>query len=467
MHEKAIDEKAVDTGVLHNEEVTLVRRIDLRILPLCCWIYLLNYLDRGNIGNAKVLNQETGDSLLQQANMNTYQYAVAITLFSLAYGIFEVPSNFIMKRYVRPSLWLGFLLFGWGALTIGFAGVQNYATVVVLRFLIGVFEAGFFPGIVYFITMWYRVEERALRIACVVAHANLAGAFGGCIAYGVGKTNGTNGLQGFRWLFIIEGLITALCTVLVIWFLPDYPSRARWLNEEDKQFANDRLQVDGGGFTKRHASKHEIKETLIGWRMLAHYFTYTVDCIPLGSFTFYIPTMVAGLGYTSLEAQLLTIPPWVCGYLTALTISFIADRYNARGYMVFASGILGGTGWLIEGILPAHAFTARYGCLILAACGAFPASAPLTAWVTCNVPSVAMMAIATAVNNSCAGTGQIVAQWIWKANEANEGYPTGNYLCAACMYVVAIMGLVLRYMYGRMNKNGSLDAAGEKRVWAY
>jgi MFS family permease len=115
-------------------------------MPLCAWIYLLNYLDRGNVGNAKVLNKETGDDMLQQTHMTTTDYAVAISLFSVAYTLFEVPSNWIMKRYVRPSLWLGTLLFGWGVVTIGFSGVQNYATVVVLRFLIGVFEAGFFPG---------------------------------------------------------------------------------------------------------------------------------------------------------------------------------------------------------------------------------------------------------------------------------------------------------------------------------
>ena len=120
--------------------------MDSKILPLCAWIYLLNYLDRGNIGNSKVLNKETGDDLLQQTGMNTTKYAVAVSLFSLAYALFEVPSNYIMKRYVRPSRWLGTLLLCWGLFTIGFAGVQNYPTVVVLRFFIGVFEAGFFPG---------------------------------------------------------------------------------------------------------------------------------------------------------------------------------------------------------------------------------------------------------------------------------------------------------------------------------
>jgi hypothetical protein len=100
----------------------LVRAMDLRILPLCAWIYLLNYLDRGNIGNGKVLNEETGDDLLQNTGMNDAKYAIAVSLFSLAYFLFEVPSNWIMKRYVRPSLWLGTLLLCWGLLTIWVCG---------------------------------------------------------------------------------------------------------------------------------------------------------------------------------------------------------------------------------------------------------------------------------------------------------------------------------------------------------
>lgn len=124
----------------------LRRKMDLRILPLCAWMYLLNYLDRGNIGNSKLLNEETGDSLIQATNMTNLQYAIAVSLFAVSYAVFEVPSNWIMKRYVRPSRWLATLLLSWGIFTIGFAGVQNFTQVTVLRFFIGVFEAGFFPG---------------------------------------------------------------------------------------------------------------------------------------------------------------------------------------------------------------------------------------------------------------------------------------------------------------------------------
>lgn len=124
----------------------LTRKIDMRLVPLCAFIYLVNYIDRSNIGNGKILNQETGDSFLQKTNMSSADYSLVLSIFGIAYTLFDVPSNWIMKRYVRPSYWLGFLMLSWGILTLGFAWVKNLPTVIVLRFLIGVFEAGFFPG---------------------------------------------------------------------------------------------------------------------------------------------------------------------------------------------------------------------------------------------------------------------------------------------------------------------------------
>jgi MFS family permease len=128
--------------------------------------------------------------------------------------------------------------------------------------------------VVYVITIWYRHNERAVRIALVIAFCNLAGAFGGAIAYGIGHINGAAGLQGFRWLFIIEGLITVLSVVPTLLILPDYPSRAKWLSESEKSFAVDRLKERGGGYNRDHASRKEILETFFSPRMLAHYVAY-------------------------------------------------------------------------------------------------------------------------------------------------------------------------------------------------
>lgn len=246
-----------------------------------------------------------------------------------------------------------------------------------------------------------------MRIAFVLASATAAGAFGGCIAYGVGFLNNHASLEGFRWLFIIEGLITVVSIIPLLFSLPDWPAQARFLSEDDRKFIEARVAVKGGGFTNRHSTKSEILATVCSPRMLAHYIAYLTNCIPLGSLTFFTPTIVGGLGYDSIFAQLMTVPPWVLGYFASLFLGWSADRFNARGLHVFVASTIGGIGWLSAGLLPADAYTKRYAMLFFCACGAFPSSGPLSAWVTCNVPAFATLAIATALNNSSAGISQV------------------------------------------------------------
>jgi len=133
------------------EDKKLVWKQDLRILPISCGIYLLCYLDRSNIGNAKVLNASTHNDLLSETNMTAYQYTIALMVFLIAYMVFEVPSNYFLKR-LSPSKWIAFLMLSWSVITMGLGGVHNYAGVTALRFLLGVFEAGLFPGLVYYLS---------------------------------------------------------------------------------------------------------------------------------------------------------------------------------------------------------------------------------------------------------------------------------------------------------------------------
>lgn len=155
-----------------------------------------------------------------------------------------------------------------------------------------------------------------------------------------------------------------------------------------------------------------------------------------------------------MHAQLLTVPPWAVGFVVAISLSYSADHFNARGVHIACASIVGGVGWLTAGLLPPTAYIARYCCLCLAACGAFPCAPSLTNWVTCNTPSLLTIPLCIALNNSCAGIGQIIAQWIWKAGEKESGYPTGNFVCAACSFYVAGSAIGLRWWYGRMNKGG-------------
>lgn len=144
------------------------------------------------------MNTTTHNDLMTETGLSDYQYTISLMLFLIAYGAFEAPSNMLLKQ-LRPSRWIAFLMVAWGALTISLGASTNPATVMALRFLLGVFEAGLFPGLVYYLTFWYRADERSMRVAWILASATLAGAFGGAIANGVGHLNQVvRGVSGWR-----------------------------------------------------------------------------------------------------------------------------------------------------------------------------------------------------------------------------------------------------------------------------
>lgn len=194
---------------------------------------------------------------------------VALMVFLVGYFVFEIPSNMLLKR-LRPSRWLAFLMFSWGAVTIGLGGVHSFAAAAGVRFLLGAVEAGLFPGLVYYLTFWYRHDERSVRVALILASATLGGAFGGAIAYGVGHMNGTKGLSAWRWLFIIEGVPSCVSALLVLLFLPDYPEES--LKGKQREIALARLRVEGSKSTDRTMTWQDAKATLMDWRLYGREF---------------------------------------------------------------------------------------------------------------------------------------------------------------------------------------------------
>lgn len=161
----------------------------------------------------------------------------------------------------------------------------------------------------------------------------------------------------------------------------------------------------------------------------------------------------------------MTVPPWVVGWVFSLFVAWSSDHFNARGWHIAAASTIGGVGFLTAGILPADAYASRYGCLILASCGGFPCASPMSAWVTCNAPTVKTVGLAAGMNNAMAGIAYIICVWLWKSSEAKRGYPTGNFTCAACSFAVAIGAIGLRLYYGRMNRLKVPDSTGKPRVW--
>ncbi|KAI1461797.1 MFS general substrate transporter [Annulohypoxylon moriforme] len=461
LERNSMKDSAVNTvHVTSPQERKLVWRQDKRIVPLSAAIYFLCYLDRSNIGNAKILNSSTHNDMQTETGATSYQFNIALMIFLVGYFCFEVPSNILLKK-LRPSRWLAFLMVSWGAITIGLGGVKNYSQMTGVRFLLGAVEAGLFPGLIYYLTFWYKSDERSVRVAFILASATLAGAFGGAIAYGIGHMNRIQNLSAWRWLFMLEGIPSCLSGILVWFFLPDWPERASWLSESEKDLAAQRLYLEGAKGSASSMTWDDVKSTLTDWRLYGHYAIYFAVSLPFSSLSLFSPSIVAGLGFHDLEAQLLTVPPWAAAYIFQILWSWSADHFNARGYHCAAAAVIGAAGFLASAVLPADDYLGRYGCLIVGTAGAFGCIPPMLGWLTSNMWSTASIGLAVAINVSIgAGLGQMPGVWIYKADEAEKGYPTGHGVNCAMLFFVALGALGLRYYYGRKNRI-LLNAASE------
>lgn len=192
----------------------------------------------GNIGNAKI------EGLQEDLNMTPDQYNWCLTVFFFTYAAFEVPSNLLLKK-LRPSVWLPSIMVAWGTVMTLMGIVQNYHGLLIARIFLGVTEAGLFPGVAYYLTMWYCRHEIQFRQAMFFSAASIAGAFSGLLAFGIAKMDGVGGYEGWRWIFILEGIVTVLVAIWAFFALYDFPETASFLTEEERAFVIYRLKYQG------------------------------------------------------------------------------------------------------------------------------------------------------------------------------------------------------------------------------
>ena len=228
---EGVDTSNVDAG-------RTLRKMDLRLIPMLAILYLLSFLDRGNIGNAKIQGLET------DLKLTGPQYSLCATVFFFTYCAFEIPSNLLLKRF-RPSIWLPSIMVAWGTVMTLMGVVQSYHGLLIARIFLGVAESGLYPGVAYYLTMWYCTDELALRQGMFFSAASVAGAFSGLLAYAIAKMDGVGGYAGWRWIFILEGLLTVVVAVSAFFLLHDFPDTARFLTVEERAWVVHRLKYQG------------------------------------------------------------------------------------------------------------------------------------------------------------------------------------------------------------------------------
>ena len=238
--------KDLSIGERQRLEAALVRKIDFRLLPMLILMYIMNYLDRNNIAAARLAGLQDPPSE-GGLDLTSTQYLTALSILFVGYLLMQVPSNLFLNKIGKPALYLPTVMIIWGVISAATAGAQSYGGLIAIRFFLGFVEAAYFPGCLFFLSSWYTRKELGFRTALLYSGALLSGAFSGLITAGIKNgLDGARGLRAWRWMFIIEGVITIFVASCAYLALPNFPRTTSWLTEEERQLAVWRLEEDIG-----------------------------------------------------------------------------------------------------------------------------------------------------------------------------------------------------------------------------
>ncbi|KAM3421949.1 putative transporter [Cercospora zeina] len=432
------------------KEKKLVRKLDLHIIPVVMLLYLLSFLDRVNIGNARLYGLE------EDLGLSSSQFQTAVSILFVTYVLAELPSNLILKGYVRPSRWIAFITVSWGIIATLTGVVQSYAGLIVCRLLLGWVEGGLFPGAAVYLTFFYTKHELALRIGYLFVSAALAGACGGLLAYGIGFMDGVAGQRGWRWIIIIEGLPTLLLGIACWWILADDPETAYYLNDGEKEMIRARRARQTG-----HVDVFEWKDVRKGlkdWKIWAFCAgQFCMDTMLYGFSTF-LPTIILAIRPESSRTivQVLTVPVYTVGALSYMAAARYSDWRQSRGPVAIFFSLIAVVGYAM---LMSNASSGVHfaGCFLVAM-GLYVAVGIPLAWLPSNNPRYGKRTTAIGLQLTIGNCSGIMAPFLYPSSEGPR-YLKGH---GVTMALVALGTVLYGIMYAYFTRENKVRAAGRR-----
>ncbi|KAL4813485.1 major facilitator superfamily domain-containing protein [Aspergillus spinulosporus] len=418
----------------------LIRKIDFVLIPWLALLYLLSFLDRTNIGNARLAGLET------DLNMSGLDYNVALAIFFPFYVAAEIPSNVMMKRS-RPSLWIPSIMIAWAVVCSLMGLVQNYAGLLVARAALGIAEGGLFPGVTFYITMWYKRHECGLRMAIFFSAATAAGAFGGLLARGIGEMDGIGGKGGWAWIFIIEGILTFVIAIASFYVMNDYPSTAKFLTSAEKAEVQRRLEEDRSSLADEYNMKF-FWDAIKDWKIWVHMFVTVGVYTPLYSFSLFLPTIVSSLGYQNEEAQLMTVPPYVVACVFCIAGGFLADRQGQRGIYMICFNIVAIIGFIM--LISSDNNGVKYAGTFFAASGIYPNVPQGVAWNGNNIGGSFKRSVGIAMHVGCGNLGGVLSSFIYRSQDKPH-YRVGHGTLIGCLTMSTVLCTIMTIYLRREN----------------
>lgn len=406
-----------------------------RLIPFLFLLYVVAYLDRVNVGFAALqMNAALG--------LTPAVFGFGAGIFFLGYTLFEIPSNLLMQRFGARA-WIARIMISWGVVSAAMMLVQGPTSFYLLRLLLGIGEAGFFPGIILYLTYWFPAVERARAVASFMTATAIAGVFGGPISGALLLLDGVGGLGGWQWLFLLEGLPAIVLGVVVLAVLPDGPADARWLSPEERTAIAARL-------AEEHAlagATHDLRSALTSgrvWLLGAVYF-----CVVCGLYgiSFWLPQILRGLaGWSDLRIGLMSALPYVVAAATMVVAAAHSDRTGERRWHVALSLVAGAVGFVLAS---ADAAATAFAGLTLAAIGVWGAFGPFWALPTRflrGTAAAAGIALVNSVGNVGGFAGPYVVGFV---KDATGSFEAGLLTLAVTLVVGAALVLLVPHRAGQ------------------
>jgi D-galactonate transporter len=418
-------------SVAHNAtEDAVYAKVTLRLLPFLFLCYVAAYLDRVNVGFAKL-------QMLNDLKFSETIYGLGAGIFFIGYFFFEVPSNIIMHR-VGARVWIGRIMITWAVLSAATMYVSSPLMFYGLRFLLGVAEAGFFPGIVLYLTYWYPAARRSRMNALFMIGIPIAGVVGGPMSgWILNAFAGTHGLAGWQWLFLLEAIPSLLLGAMTLFYLPNSIRAAAWLNDGEKQILERNIAVESHG--KADHSLAQVFGNGRVWLMAAIYF-----CCMMGLYgiSFYLPTLIKAAGVKDpLDVGLLTAIPYGCAVVAMLLNARSADRMRERRWHFAIASALGGLGLFLSTVYGANVALAM-AALSLGTAGmlaTMPVFWTYPSALLSGTAAAAGIAMINSVGNLAGFVSPSIIGWL---KDVTHSTNAGMYLVSAALVAGALMALL-------------------------
>ncbi|CAM1510596.1 Fc.00g009310.m01.CDS01 [Cosmosporella sp. VM-42] len=438
-----------ETGVVEFDPVAcraLRSRIDIHIIPTVAMLYLFCFIDRANIGNARIAGLD------RDLKLQGYDYNIVLSSFYVSYIIFEIPAT-VMCKYLGPGWFLPLTTLCFGICSISTAFVHSRASICVVRFLLGIFEAGMLPGIAFYLTRWYCRAELTFRLALYMVMSPLAGAFGGLFASAILKADHFGMLKDWRMIFAIEGIITVAISLYSFFSLTDRPESARWLTPDEKELCVARVMAERTGQTQAIDG--------IDWKKLLRGMSCPVTMhiavlflfnnITVQGLAFFLPTIVSSIYPESsiVHKQLLSVPPYVVGAVFSIVFPAVSWYLDRRQLLIAASAPTVMAGYVM--FLGSDDASVRYAACFLIASTCMVLGSLCNAHISANIVGDTARSSAIGLNVMLGNIGGLISTWAYPAWDS-PGYRIGSSINLAAATSVLFVGLGGYVWLSRDNK---------------